>query len=209
MKKIISVSLFSILIFFKIPAFSQGQSAYYDAKFIHDECFDKDDGVFKNKVSLYDVLLKKYYPSETALSESKLKENPFFRPFVPDAIAQSITESNYQQRGGSMLSNLDVTNIADGLAQFLIKRGREELNVAFFNQLKEFLNDEKHEECQVLFPETIDLLNKIDSYKYAAFLENLRNAFHTDLNNLIIHLNQVIDLPKYESIPHHTEIKLV
>jgi hypothetical protein len=209
MKKIISVSLFSILVFFKIPAFGQGQSAYYDAKFIYDECFDKDDGVFKNKVSLYDVLLKKYYPSETALSESKLKENPFFRPFVPAAIAQSINESNYQQRGGSMLSNLDVTNIADGLAQFLIKRGREELNVAFFNQLKEFLNDEKHEECQVLFPETIDLLNKIDSYKYAAFLENLRNAFHTDLNNLIIHLNQVIDLPKYESIPHHTEIKLV
>jgi len=210
MKRILSITFFIIFLFLKIPAFSQGQSVYYDAKFIYEQCYDKDDGVFKNKVSLYDVLLKKYYPFDTALSESKLRENPFFNPYVPDLIAQSITNSNYQESGGgSFLSNLDVTNIADGLARFLIKRGREELNIAFFNQLKEFLNDEKHEECKVLFPETIDLLNKIDSYKYAAFLENLRNAFQTDLSNLIIHLNQVIDLPKYDSLAHHTTIKLI
>lgn len=210
MKRILSITFFIIFLLLKIPVFSQGQSAYYDAKFIYEQCYDKDDGVFKNKVSLYDVLLKKYYPSDTALSESKLRENPFFNPYVPDLIAQSITKSNYQESGGgSFLSNLNVTNIADGLARFLIKRGREELNIAFFNQLKEFLNDEKHEECKVLFPETIDLLNKIDSYKYAAFLENLRNAFHTDLSNLIIHLNQVIDLPKYDSLAHHTTIKLI
>lgn len=211
MKRILSITFFIIFLLLKTQVFSQGQSAYYDAKFIYEQCYDKDDGVFKNKVSLYDVLLKKYYPSDTALSESKLRENPFFKPYVPDLIAQSITSSNYQESGGgTFLSNLDVTNIADGLARFLIKRGREELNVAFFNQLKEFLNDEKHEECKVLFPETIDLLNKIDSYKYAAFLENLRNSFHTDLSNLIIHLNQVIDLPKYDSlITNHAEIKLV
>ncbi|MEO6893580.1 MAG: hypothetical protein ABI136_01025 [Ginsengibacter sp.] len=210
MKRLISISFFSILILLKLSAFSQGQSAYYDAKFIYDQCFDKDDGVFKNKASLYDLLLKKYYPFDNALSELKLKENPFFSPFVPAAIAQSITTSNFKDVGGSFFNNLDVTNIADGLAQFLIKRGREELNVAFFNQLKEFLNNPKNEECKVLFPETVNLLGKIDSYKYAAFLENLRTAFHTDLDNLIIHLNQVIDLPKYETlIANHSEIKLV
>ena len=208
--------LIIILIFLFNKAYCQ--NAYYDARILAQKA-----GINNGRIPLDDStrkILSRYWlqsiDTNRFTMQSFYKKNPFFvytgdtslSIFQPLGSA-SLTSFNYQNITSSV-SNLDVTNIADGLARFLIKRGREELNVAFFNQLKEFLNDEKHEECKVLFPETINLLDKIDSYKYSAFLENLRTAFHTDLDNLIIHLNQVIDLPKYESlIANNSEIKLV
>jgi hypothetical protein len=155
-----------------------------------------------------DTILSHYLSDPDATISSTFGSNPFIKDFFSDRTPHNGFPGLLSSVKSSV-SNLDVTNIADGLARFLIKRGREELNIAFFNQLKQFLNDPKNEECKVLFPETIDLLDKIDSYKYAAFLENLRNAFHTDLSNLIIHLNQAVDLPKYDTLVHHDEIKLV
>lgn len=206
MKKKLQIGILFIALMASKNIFSQ--SVFYDAQTLRNYTDSTGNLNEANKNEIADIL--SHYCKRSDVTSVFFNRNPFIK---------ELTE-NWTDKAGlsgplnkniftSSIGNLDVTNIADGLARFLIKRGREELNVAFFNQLKEFLNDKKHEECKVLFPETVDLLNKIDSYKYAAFLENLRNAFHTDLSNLIIHLNQVIDLPKYESLPHHTEIKLV
>lgn len=98
----------------------------------------------------------------------------------------------------SAVGNLDVSNLADGIARFLIKRGKEELNIAFFNRMKKFLDDPAHPECKTLFPVTTALLENILSYQYAELMQSLREAFHTDLSNLIVNLNQLIDLPKFQ-----------
>ncbi|MFT4154669.1 hypothetical protein [Parafilimonas sp.] len=98
----------------------------------------------------------------------------------------------------SSVGNLNVTSIADGLAQFLIKRGKEELNIAFFQRMQEFL--EKNEEAKTLFPSTVQFLGKIASYRYSEFLPTLREAFYKDINNLIVNLNILIDLPKYQDL---------
>lgn len=172
------------------------QSAYYDAIFIYENCFDKDDGVFKNRTTLFDVL-KKYYRGED-LSENKLKNNPFFKPYVPVSIAQAVTKSTFIDKGLASIGGLDVTSIADGLARFLIKRGREELNIAFFQRMKKFL--EEKVETKTLFPATSVFLGNIASYRYAELLQSLREAFHKDLKNLIINLNLLIDLPKYKEL---------
>lgn len=98
----------------------------------------------------------------------------------------------------SSVGNLNVTSIADGLAQFLIKRGKEELNIAFFQRMQEFL--ERNVEAKTLFPSTVQFLGKIASYRYSEFLPTLREAFYKDINNLIVNLNLLIDLPKYQDL---------
>ncbi|MEO9210799.1 MAG: hypothetical protein ABI208_06865, partial [Ginsengibacter sp.] len=209
MKKVLLLSVLLLLHFAM-----KSQVAYYDAIKLK-EIFSKNMSLNSFKEAS-NILINYLPPKETDTTLALVQLQFLTNPFIPKEFTQFPIPNSDEAAGKknfmsaiSTVGALDVTNIADGLARFLIKRGREELNVAFFNQLKEFLNDEKHQECKVLFPETIDLLGKIDSYKYAAFLENLRNAFHTDLSNLIIHLNQVIDLPKYEFLANHAEIKLV
>lgn len=209
MKK--SSILILLILYFSFHSNGQSRSiAFYDAKFIKDSCLNSLNK-FKGIDNLTKIL-SNYYPNiktDDSIIKTILVNNPFLKPFLPTGgISQSLIKGSYSGFQASSIANLNVTSIADGLARFLIKRGKEELNVAFFNQFKEFLK--KHEECRVLFPNTVDLLEKIDSYKYATFLENLRSNFHTDLGNLIIHLNQVIDLPDYKTFfDNHSEIKLV
>jgi len=93
---------------------------------------------------------------------------------------------------------LDVTNLADGIARFLIERGKQELNAAFFHRLEKFLDST--EECRILFPKSIEVFKTTDPYQYAEYIKQLREAFHTDLSNLIISLNQLIESPKYQRL---------
>lgn len=133
-----------------------------------------------------------------ALNDS-LKKNPFFK--------------NYQVNGGELSSDLgkgsnlltgiagiDVTQFADGLAQFMIERSKEELNVAFFQKFKTYL--EKHPEFQVLFPYTTNFLSGILAYEYTQLIGGLRDAFYSDLKNLVSNLDDLFLLPKYEKVVH-------
>jgi hypothetical protein len=104
------------------------------------------------------------------------------------------------EAAASFVGNLDVTNLADGIARFLIKRGKEELNVAFFNRMKEFLEDPEYPECKTLFPVTSEFLGNVATYRYAELINTLREAFYKDLSNLIVGVNQLIDLPKYREL---------
>ena len=92
-------------------------------------------------------------------------DNPFFKiaggprsELFPKLMSKAV----------SGIGGLDVTAIADGLARFLIKRGREELNIAFFQRMKAFL--EENVEAKTLFPATSMFLGNIASYRYAELL---------------------------------------
>src|SRR4051794_3490691 len=94
MKKIfLSLAVICNLIFV-LNAYGQ-QSAYYDAIFIYNNCFDKTQKIFIEKNSLISVL-NKYYPQGTVISDSLVKANPFFSPFVPVGGIQSIGASIYK-----------------------------------------------------------------------------------------------------------------
>lgn len=84
----------------------------------------------------------------TAQSDDDLEKK--VAGLIPGALNKSI----------GFVGSLNVTNIADALARFLIKRGKEELNVAFFNRMRDFL--ERNEECKTLFPSTTEFLKNID-----------------------------------------------
>src|SRR4030095_3688411 len=159
------------------------QNAYYDAIAIKDSL--DPSGHFGPK---HFPMLRKYFPNKTDNEiAQKMEENPFLEAyFDPNSLA-SLSAFLKTRSVLSAVGGLDVTSIADGLARFLIKRGKEELNIAFFQRLKRFL--EENIEAKTLFPATSEFLGRIASYRYAELLQSLREAFHEDLKNLIVNLN--------------------
>ncbi len=87
--------------------------------------------------------------------------------------------------GGSL-----ITNLADGLAIFLAKRTKEELNATFFEGLRKKMNE--HPTYRELFPATFDLIYVIgeEIYNYNAYIESLREVFQKDLKVLPHNLRQ-------------------
>ncbi len=151
-------------------------------------------------------LLSHYFP--TASDETKIiteaGKNDFlkqidFKQLFEDAKSESVS---IQGEGSGLISNLsfssigglDVTNIADGFAKFIVKRTKEELNIAFFEKLKNDLENPQFKDIQTLFPKTYSLLLTVgkDIYSYQRYLENLREAFKGDLDDLVKNLPSVI-----------------
>ena len=102
--------------------------------------------------------------------------------------------------GGKIL-NTDVTTFADGLARFLVKRTKEELNVAFFQHFKELINSDKYKDAQILFPMTRETFNTIDKeiYQFENYITTLREAFEKDLSLLLENLPTVIEEGNWSS----------
>ncbi|OJY93177.1 MAG: hypothetical protein BGP13_16180 [Sphingobacteriales bacterium 40-81] len=179
------------------------QNSYYDAMRLKK--YTNKDGDLKSTEDSVYFILDDYIQHEKKNTIHEIdsilrkNKNPFF---ILSGAARSQANDNkigsFFRGTITSVGNLDVTSIADGLAQFLIKRGKEELNIAFFQRMKEFL--EKNVEAKTLFPSTVQFLGKIASYRYSEFLPTLREAFYKDINNLIVNLSILIDLPKYQDL---------
>lgn len=172
------------------------QSAYYDAMFVAKHCISPTSHKFTNPNSLYPILIK-YYPAGTnVLPNETLRKNPFFAPYVPAGSIQSVGEDAvYTTKALANPGGLDVTNIANGVADFMIARAKEELSISFFNRFKNFTDD--HAEFRVLFPKTTENLVNLLSYQYAEMLPVLRSGFADDIGRLPLHLDDLLELPQY------------
>jgi hypothetical protein len=73
--------------------------------------------------------------------------------------------------------------IIEGIGKFLANRTKEELTVAFFQKFKTFLNT--NPEIGTLFPTTIKFLNGILSTSSPNMLSTLREAFVSDIKNIL------------------------
>ncbi len=83
----------------------------------------------------------------------------------------------------SAVGNLDVTAFADGLAQFLVQRTKEELNEAFFRKFSDYLN--YYPEFRVLFPNTNTFTKNFNSWEYSNLTNTLRESFDKDIKTLL------------------------
>lgn len=122
--------------------------------------------------------------------------NPFFArlPNTPTASSAALGTSiatGLSQAVGS-IGNFNVTNFADGLAQFLVERTKEELNVAFFQKLQRLL--ETYPELNVVFPNTQVFLSSFESWQYASLLNTLREAFDKDFKEILSNLIELRNL---------------
>jgi len=198
MKKKIRIGLVLFIVCFT-HFVSMAQYTFYDAlKLANGSAVINGKIFIPNNPSNLQLLAA--YLSKDSSSCSNIVSAFQDNPFITVAGCQLAASGSFKAPGISSLGSLNVTNLADGIASFLIKRGKEELNVAFFNRMKEFLEDPKHPECKTLFPVTTEFLGQIATYRYAELLQSLREAFYKDLSNLIVSLNQLIDHPKYKEL---------
>lgn len=82
----------------------------------------------------------------------------------------------------SAIGGFNVTNMANGLALFLIDRAKGEIDEAFFVRLNDFLM--KYPEFATLFPNTKIFLSSFKSWEYANSLNTLKEAFNKDVKAL-------------------------
>ncbi|PWK70826.1 hypothetical protein LX99_04533 [Mucilaginibacter oryzae] len=110
-------------------------------------------------------------------------------------LAASMTGVYVDPRAGSVGSNL-LNNLANGTADFLIKRAGEELSIAVFQKLKDFLA--KYPEFAVLFPKTTALIKPVIPYEYAKTLNALKAALQEDLSKLTGNVQYLYGIPRYQ-----------
>jgi len=104
---------------------------------------------------------------------------------------------NISSASGSPGTNL-ATNLANGVADFLIKRANEELTVSIIAKLQDFLA--RYPEFKTLFPQTVALIAPIQPYDYAKTLNALKTALKADLDQLPGRLQLLYYIPRYQVI---------
>src|SRR6202000_302115 len=155
----------SIFIFFLIVGMLQkaySQNEYYDATAIA-----KTLDINRHFGQKQFTVLHKYFPGKTDPQiATELAGNPFLKSYF-DPASLAAVPSDFLKNSTilSSVGNLNVTNFADGIAQFLIERGKEEIDVAFFQRMQNFLT--QHAEIMVVFPSTSSFINNIQSYNYS------------------------------------------
>jgi len=185
MKKIILAFLI-----FQSVFYAHAQIAYYDAQFLRSKIDPSQNTI----VLLKDVqqLLMNYYPGtiEDDIDTTLLNQNPFFKDYFTPKGVQEVGPGFISSKLSS-IGSIDVTNFTKGLSLFLIERAKQEINIAFLDKFKRFIEDEKNKGIEILFPETCRSIENLMTYNYNDMLPQIREAFHTDLTNIPINMIKV------------------
>ena len=144
--------------------------------------------------------------SETTV-KAAYANNPFLKNLLntsPVAFAaksstlrDAINSFDVDPNAGGALTDI-FKNVANGTADFLIKRANEEISVSVIQKLKDFTAH--YPEFEVLFPRTISLIKPVAAYDYAKTLNALKIALREDLDQLPRRLPQLYELPRYQKL---------
>lgn len=195
-------SVYTAFFLLLLPVLAVGQSQYYDAIELHKLLKSNGGSKFPNPGPVDDCknnpeksgcktasILRKYAATENAdykIIATEYLSNPFLKDFIVVPSTSSIDgTARALSRTVNAVGGLDVTNFADGLARFLVKRMKEELNILFFEAFERELAKQK--DLQALFPSTHNtlLLAGKELYNYQRFLPALRQAFEYDLDEFL------------------------
>jgi len=119
--------------------------------------------------------------------DAQIATMPFLKDYradvakVKNRLAAAISPEIYATPTGGVSGVLgsNVTDIADGIAKFLIKRGKQELSTAFFEKFRADLK--KYPELAIVFPQTSSVIANLDITNYDGLLQSLKDAFSKDL----------------------------
>lgn len=115
--------------------------------------------------------------------------------------------SNAVQSIAAFAGGIDVTDLANAVSAFLIKRAKQELTIAFFERFRKF--SEKNPEFEILFPKTTNTLKGLLSFSYPKMLPALQTAFLDDLDKVTEKIDNVMELPRYQTLlANFPEIKI-
>jgi hypothetical protein len=177
-----------------------------------------------------DILYRHYDtiwgPTQTPTANniiSAYRENPFFENYkLPVGVNDVASETAMEMAAESAIANksaigalgaaapgVSVAVLADGVAKFLVKRTKEELTVAFFENFREALAG--NEELEILFPATRMILLGIGDqiYNFNAYIDSMREAFISDLKRLHTNLEELLTNPKLQVLKDSVPIYYV
>jgi hypothetical protein len=162
-------------------------SIFYDALFIKNNINNKCDH------PMIRMILNKYLIA----GANTLDSNKFLSGIIDNQVFDTGNVckkfSNYDGNFVASLGNLNVSPIADGMANFIVKRTKQELSIAFFDKFQKEL--EKYPDLKTIFPSTYRVLSAIgkDIYMFEMYIQTLREAFNSDLTILPSNLHGIID----------------
>ncbi len=210
--------IFPFILLFSFPLASQ--NAWKDAVALHAYFeFNPDrkrveiDNSEGDEVAADAIKILAAYATDTnddgTISKAEYNESFKGNPFISqEQIAQSVfnlagiltktpnqelvATSKGEGSSGALAGGNFVTRLADGLAIFIVKRTKEELNATFFEGLRKKMEEEPA--YRSLFPATYDLLYIIGNeiYNYNAYIKTLRESFTKDLDLLPMNFQQFI-----------------
>src|SRR6266496_3576873 len=189
MKKIIYLLLFFTLSFEQLIAQQAKGNPYDDARALLNDI----NSIKKGDASTAEELLSivSYYFDKQVMSPEEawdlMNSNIFLKPYLPvratfKLSAEETVSPTTPTGGSSGLFGMNVTNIADGIARFLIERGKQELSMAFFKRFNEDLKT--YPELAYLFPQSFHIIQNIEIYNIQSLLQELKDAFCKDLLNM-------------------------
>ncbi len=88
------------------------------------------------------------------------------------------------------------SNIANGVADFLIERAQQEIAISIFSKLQQFIS--RYPELDTLFPKTVALIQPVAAYDYNKTLQALKDAINQDLAQLIPRIALLYNIPRYQ-----------
>ncbi|MCD4792295.1 MAG: hypothetical protein K8R54_03615 [Bacteroidales bacterium] len=201
MKKIV---IFSLLLSYSFINF--GQIAYYDAFKLANET--DQGGQLKYSSETVFSILDKYYQPKINNTKNEIVNAFNYVDGEDQNLFIEISGKSEGVRGGNAneikdiltgsISGLNVTTIADGLAQFMISSAKEELTIVFFQRFKNFLTN--YPESEALFPKTSDFIENMLAHEYTIWISTLRNKFLEDIQNLPFRIDDLLELPKYKFV---------
>ncbi len=147
------------------------------------------------------VLAKNFY-TENSFLEEYINNEEIANP-DPKKLNSGNPTVNMFSSALSSIGNLNITNIADGFAKFIVKRAKEELDIAFFQKFDTAIS--KYPDLQTVFPQTYTALSAMGDqiYYYDGYIKTLRESFEKDLSALPDNLPTIIDNHKafFDSFP--------
>lgn len=197
------VTVLLLLLLCTMTSSAQKKNAFYDARNLM-KSFDGNQ-LKANKEVL--GILQHHYDEKGDFDPVKLaevyKDNPFIAPYLNFDAMLGITALDANGAGqraigsnsASGASGMALTPTAAvlGLTDFLVRRSKQELHIAFF---KEFNNKIKEsQELRLIFPQTSKVMEAIESdiYQFNAFWEVLRESFNEDLDLLPANLSNYFE----------------
>lgn len=118
--------------------------------------------------------------------ETVFANNPFIRMEVTDQNLMGMTklEGVLGTEQGSAAAGFSVAGFADGLSRFLVKRTKQELSQAFFEDFKNTIKNDSLVGFFCPYTRQHLLLVDQDVYQFKNYLEGLRESFISDMTAL-------------------------
>ena len=189
MKKVIYLLLLLLISFNQLIAQEAKGNPYDDARALLNDINNFKKGDQSSAEELLSIISYYFDKQVVSLEEAwdLMNSNIFLKPYLPARASFKLSAEDKiapttPTGGSSGLFGMNVTNIADGIARFLIERGKQELSMAFFKRFNEDLKT--YPELTYLFPQSFHIIQNIEIYNIQSLLQELKDAFCKDLLNM-------------------------